>query len=260
MNVQFFSDLHLEFFNEYKLNGILNSLTPISDVLFLGGDIGNVIKNNNLSIFFKTLATKFNKIFYVCGNHEYYDYSNKNKKLFNSFDEWESYVHIETKKIIYENIIFFDNTNSLSAEYLNLNIFASTLWSKLDVNYKDKITKGLNDFHLIPGMTFETYLDKFTFQHNNLSKQIKENMESSSKNVVLTHHLPVTNLVFKDYDYELKSAYGTNLNELMIYCYKWFAGHTHKKINNIEKLITNPVGYKGENFDQNKIINSVFSI
>ena len=71
--IQFFSDLHLEFLNEYKFFGVTKALKVNSDILFLGGDIGNIFANENLAKFLKYLSPKFNQIYYVCGNHEYYD-------------------------------------------------------------------------------------------------------------------------------------------------------------------------------------------
>ena len=63
---QLFSDLHQEFLtNFYKI-------PPISDYLFLSGDIHNISKSN-FKQFIDYISNNWKQVFYVPGNHEYYN-------------------------------------------------------------------------------------------------------------------------------------------------------------------------------------------
>jgi len=69
------SDLHLEFYATGTK--VLNSIIPDNSILLIAGDFCQVLgTNGKLSDKFKNainnLQMKFNRVYYVTGNHEYY--------------------------------------------------------------------------------------------------------------------------------------------------------------------------------------------
>ncbi len=72
---QLFSDIHIE------LTKNVPKLPALAPYLFLAGDIGK-INANNFKEFIEYTNNNWKKIFYVCGNHEYYS-SNKTHEEIN---------------------------------------------------------------------------------------------------------------------------------------------------------------------------------
>jgi predicted MPP superfamily phosphohydrolase len=250
--IHFFSDLHLEFLNEYKFFGVTKALKVNSDILFLGGDIGNIFANENLAKFLKYLSPKFNQIYYVCGNHEFYDVKKKYSKYFGDLNDWFNFVHSEMEKISFPNINLFTRNNT-STEFLNdKELIACTLWSNIDLNQKERFLKEFNDFNYIPNMTCENYLKEFLHD----SSMLNEKMLKDKAKIVLTHHYPIND----DATSNFASLYGSDLNHLLEKSQCWFAGHQHRPTSKIENFYTNPIGYRGESFDQDKKLNKVFLI
>jgi len=256
--VQFFSDLHLEFLNEYKFVGVTKALKVNSDILFLGGDIGNIFANENLAKFLKYLSPKFNQIYYVCGNHEYYDFNKKHSKYFEDLSDWFNFVHSEMEKISFPNINLFTRSNT-STEFLNdKELIGCTLWSNIDLSQKERFLREFNDFNYIPNMTCENYLKEFLHDSSMLSEQL---LKSDKAKIVLTHHYPIIEPEFGYTTSDSTSLYGSDLNHLLEKSQCWFAGHQHKpSTGKIKNFYTNPIGYRGESFDQNKKLNTVFPI
>ena len=77
MKIRYFSDLHLEFIKPNIIERILRKIPlGIDEICILAGDIGNPYQTN-YDIFMKFISKHFKKIFYITGNHEYY---NKQKR------------------------------------------------------------------------------------------------------------------------------------------------------------------------------------
>jgi len=71
MNIQYCSDLHLEFpLNRTFLNA--NPIKPEGDILLMAGDIIPFARIEEAGDFFNFLSDSFEHIYWVPGNHEYY--------------------------------------------------------------------------------------------------------------------------------------------------------------------------------------------
>ena len=79
INIQVFSDLHLEFFSKS-----FPKPKPLCPYLFLAGDIGRP-NETNFQQFLHYCNNNWSKVYYVCGNHDLW---NKTK----SFDEVKQYI------------------------------------------------------------------------------------------------------------------------------------------------------------------------
>lgn len=231
MKIQYFSDLHLEFYKK------IPEIKIVAPILCLAGDIGYP-KTKIYEEFLLSINNNIDaqKIFIITGNHEYYDDSidNINKHIENI---------IKNKKL--NKISFLNNSSELYDGYL---FIGSTLWSHV---YNKKYLT--NDFILIDEMTVE----KYNSLHDIAKKYIKNTIEENKdkKIILLTHFLPSFNLIHEKY-----SAYSAYNN-----CFASFSddlikepvvlniyGHTHtpnKSFVNDIPCVCNPIGYPGENKD-----------
>ncbi len=237
MKIQYLSDLHFEFRqnrNWLKENPIL----PEGDILLVAGDtyhLGNQFTNPYL---FDELSEKFQQVFLVAGNHEYYTGYNVAPSR-GSFQ-------IEIRP----NVTLFQNQDF---EYEGVKFILTTLWSKVE-NYPAIVYKGMFDFRTIKfdGAPFsianynELYDSNFDFLKNALQQN------TSEKCIVMTHHLPSDLCNADEFQgSQLNEGFCTNLTE-WIEGQKidvWIYGHSHRNVNDVEiggtKLLTNQLGYVG---------------
>lgn len=230
------SDLHLESEFDYILNIPDDN---VSKYLLLAGDVCNYDNIHLFERWLEHMSNKFNKIFFVSGNHEYYSRGE-------SMDEIDSKLKELTLK--FENVIY------LNCDTYQLNdvlIIGCTLWSNNKYEY-------INDYKNI-------YIEKdklLTLKDSNnlhsdqlewLTKTLNENKDKTT--IVLTHHLPTIKLIDNKYLFQplMNTAYYTPLDKLIennSQIKYWICGHSHStkmcEINNT-KLILNAYGYQGEN-------------
>ncbi len=132
------SDIHLEFGVDSP------NITPQSDVLFLAGDIGGCARNydwNVTSSFLLDMASKFPQVYYVAGNHEFYE------------DEyWTVKKQIEQLCPNIPNLHFLDRDSVLwTGDDSNerVRIIGCTLWSHVPPTEEIVVSQQLNDYHFI---------------------------------------------------------------------------------------------------------------
>lgn len=250
LNVQYASDLHLEFpaNKEFLLR---YPLQPKGDILVLAGDIVPFSQMDKHRDFFSFLADNFNTTYWLPGNHEYYhfDLAEKSGVLYES---------------IRSNVFLLNNT---SVVHENVKLTFSTLWSHISPAYQWQIERSLNDFHLIKykGYRFsaelynQLHMESLVFIQNELNTTKKEQM------AVFTHHCPT----FLNYPEQYKGdilneAFAVELHDLIekSEIASWVYGHHHTntpefRVGNT-KLITNQLGYVQRNehrlFETNKLI------
>jgi predicted phosphodiesterase len=230
MKFQYISDLHLEF-------GNIIQLTPEAPNLILAGDIGNPGKKH-YSMFIKDVASKFDLVFLVAGNHEYYTRTlEKTEKLIQSIVSAYPNVHY-----LQNEAYHFPNST--------LSIYGTTLWSAIPITQARTVKKMMNDY---------TYINGFTVEINNTlhdkAIQTFENtrtMYPDKEWIVVCHHMPQTNLVDPMYkDSVLNCAFASDVDVFDMECVKAVAyGHTHTS-GISGKYYCNPVGYPGENKKRN---------
>ena len=122
--------------------------------------------------------------------------------------------HLEIEKIkqIVEakpNISFLNN----SCEFYNNYLFVGTvLWSKIVDKDLAEIYK-INDLDLIQNMT----IDKYNEIHNESVKFLTETLvDNKNINVIiLTHHVPLLELINEKYEKEYEQWFGTDLKNLL---------------------------------------------
>lgn len=247
MLIQYISDIHIEFYNNYKK---IPKIIPNAEILVLAGDIGYPF-SSLYEEFLSDMNNKFKKVFLLAGNHEYY---NLGKNRDNGMEKINSRIReiISYNKL--NNITFLDNSYE---DYNGYRFIGCTLWSEI----KDSAYL-INDFQFIKHMDVELYNELYKVNYEFLEENIPN---SPLPLIVITHHLPSYYLIEKKYKtngiVNYNQCFASDCSKLFNEKIKlWIYGHTHSKniseINNI-KFICNPIGYPGENstLSTNEIIN-----
>ena len=191
--LRYASDIHLELLPNFKSQSIepLWKFDKCSDTTYylaLLGDISN-FADPKLKHFFTKISPMYKHIFYVPGNHEYYNLT-RTKSQINP--KTVDYVKHSIRDLCkeFDNIILLDNETFDLDEFI---IVGSTLWSNIPTHDKLLLQNTINDYNLIYVDT-DTKLDVDTTNEWNKTniKFIEETIMNTQKNVImLTHHAPL---------------------------------------------------------------------
>ena len=232
MKVRVLSDLHLEFNDDFYLD------IPEGDVLVLAGDICLVADYDNYHPFFEQCVAKYNKVFYVMGNHEAYHSSIE-----------------DTRRILREKlpkeISLLDNR---SEYYMpdKVHFIGATLWTNFDninIDVMNDAREYMNDYHIIDGFTPEKALE----EHLNTREWFERCIPTlkQGKIVVVTHHPPSQSSVKGRYT-ATRGAYGNNMDSFIEKnsCIShWIHGHVHHNSDYMigdTRVISYPRGFFGQ--------------
>ncbi|WP_333663819.1 metallophosphoesterase [Chishuiella changwenlii] len=211
MKIQYISDLHLEshnnrmFFEKYPVQ-------PCADYLVLAGDIIPLNQIDQINFFLNHISQVFTKVFWIPGNHEFYD------------TDYQSYQSCNIP--IRENVFLINNQSVLLED---CELICSTLWSNLDLNKRWFLQYHINDFKYIKYQ--EDYIDALTYNafHIDALSFLENKLQNAnpSNSIVVTHHCPVMLPIPEQENFS--SVYGSSLEELIIKYQPlyWIYGHTH---------------------------------
>ena len=256
MKFQIISDLHLEYY--YTLPKIETIFIKTAPNIILAGDIC-YFKHPNFLKFFKIVASMFENIFFIPGNHEYYAHYEIPD---NSYDEIDLIMSDKLKK--YKNIHFLQKN---FIEFKNFIIGGTTLWCKTD---KDPINNP--NSKMLNNENFMIFKNKYIPIISKIKKINKEQTDwlnvfintSSIKNktlIIITHYLPSIKCINDKFKNNSSNEfYYTPCDHLFQYVDYWIAGHTHEKISFKDQnchIIINPVGTPDEDniYDKKLVIN-----
>ncbi len=250
MNLQYASDLHLEFPANKKFLK-QHPLQPVGDVLVLAGDIVPFAVMDKHKDFFSYVSDHFETTYWLPGNHEYYHFNLAQKS---------GVLYEEIRK----NVILVNNT---AVTHANTKLVFSTLWSKISAANLWEIERRMNDFHLIKYNGFRFSADQYNILHEESLQFIEQSLaENKAENIaVFTHHCPTYLNYPKQYKGDiLNEAFAVELFDLIatsnIAC--WVHGHHHTNTPDFTigktKILTNQMGYVQQNehglFEINKMI------
>ena len=272
---QYISDIHLETRHNVSINLFKRILKPVAPYLALCGDIGYP-GAALYEPFLKYCSENFEHVFYVAGNHEFYNDMQAIKYLKNKPQIQVEVSEEEARRI---SVRFTRHTpetrtqkiREICAKYSNIHfmyketfhipntnilVIGCTLWSKLDIN--PVVLPSFNDFNRIcetkdAFLTPKTY-DDWNEEHVEFLERAIRGAEQKTV-VVITHHCPTYDIIADKYlendsdgansfiaNRDLVSPFGKNVKA-------WFCGHTHgcKKISLDGTIVaTNTMGYDGE--------------
>ena len=239
MKIQYASDLHLEFpSNTYYIMD--NPLKVTGDILILAGDIHVIDSEKYLENPFWDWASKnYKQVIIAYGNHEFY----------NDYDL--STMKDGFKLKIRENIYYYYNC-VISID--DIDIIVSTLWSYIQDKNKKACEDSIGDFKLIKWGEETLTADLFNKEHKRCLDFVKKSLnESKAKTkIVVTHHVPSSLLVAKEFQgTDVNEAFTVDLTEFIKKCGAkyWIYGHSHRNINKVigkTSCICNQVGYISE--------------
>lgn len=197
--------------------------------------------------FFYKECAKYDRVFYVMGNHEHYH---------GRFDR----TKVELESILPKNIRLLDNDYEI---YNGVLFLGATLWTDCDRNNPltlHTIKYGMNDFRLIknhyvnkdiyykltPEYTVSVHKKTLEYFHHVL----REN--SQVPTVVITHHAPSYLSIHPRYKGNaMNGAYVSDLSEFILdheNIRYWVHGHNHDKFDYTigdTRVLSNPRGYIG---------------
>ncbi len=199
---------------------------------------------NILFYFFDHYCTKFRKIFYVLGNHEFY----------NSRHGLEGTVAVYRQRL---RTLGMDNVVLLERDHVvlddDLHVLGTTLWSEID----PYAAKFINDYAQIRMSEDRIAWTDTLAQYKGNAQWLKEQMDAIPENekiVVITHHLPSYDLIDPIYhNSPVNSAFASDLNDLIARTNvkAWLFGHTHSSISR-GKCHANPRGYPDKTTFENQ--------
>jgi predicted phosphodiesterase len=261
LKIHYLSDIHLEFYDITKIPRILQQIVPQSPICVLAGDIGYPFQST-YEVFLRGIHSKFEHIFLIHGNHEYYQLKNNKGKSNEEIVEKTREI-IETHnlhKIHFLHNSHYDLPNSTldpngsegSRESSNFRFIGSILWSKIE----DKRYLS-NDYELIYTNGVDQLNETHELCKNYIKNALIQAQNEDKKVIMITHHLPSFKLNHPKYAKYLNyhQCFSSHSDDLINEPVKlWIFGHTHMDINmkiNDVCCVANPIGYKGEKLNPN---------
>lgn len=255
MKINLVSDIHLEF---------APMELPGGDVLILSGDIAEakgILRDFHSTRtepytpgalryydFFWHECAKYNRVFYVMGNHEHY-----RGRFDQTYDNLKSAMPpnvtvLENEVVEHNGVMFMGATlwtNCNNADSLTLYHLKHMMndYKVIQNHYKDK---GL--YHkLIPEYTFRVHFD--TLQYFQL--MLSEHRDKPF--VIMTHHAPSFKSVPEQFAHDqlMNGGYASDLSEFILdneNIKVWTHGHMHDPVDYMigdTRIVSNPRGYVG---------------
>lgn len=255
MKINLVSDLHLEFGRQEL---------PGGEVLILAGDIAeakNIAKEyhgtkpepyvgGDLTYydFFEKECSKYQKVFYVMGNHEHYH---------GRFDQ----TYDVLSRCLPSNVTLLENSVE---EYNGVMFMGATLWT--NCNNADSLTlyhlkHMMNDYKVVQNHykdkgLYHKLIPEYTFRTHIKTMEYFRFMLSEHRNkpfVIVTHHAPSFKSVPEQYvgDTLMNGGYASDLSEFILdneNIKVWVHGHMHDPVDyeiGSTRVLCNPRGYNG---------------
>ena len=252
MRIQYASDLHLEFRENWRILRQDGPMDVCGDILVLAGDIGYLGDDNYVTHpFWDWASENYRQVIVALGNHEFYKFFDLSSLRDGFVGEIRSNVHY-----YYNSVVHIDD----------IDFIVSTLWSHIDFEDAYAAEHGVTDFRrILYGEDVLTYAE-FNREHQRCLDFIKKSVSESCAmhKIVVTHHVPSFQLMSPEF-------HGSRLNgaftvELADYIENsgieyWIYGHSHRNIDRTigtTQCICNQFGYAFHNehlsYDRGKYI------
>ncbi|VUC21059.1 unnamed protein product [Clonostachys rosea] len=178
VRVQVLSDLHLEVADQYATY----TFPVAAPFLLLAGDIGRLIDYDSYLKFLVAQVSRFDKVFLILGNHEFYGLGYQS-----GLDQAQRFTEEPTlqEKLVLLHKSRWDDPDS------NLTILGCTLWSSVPDEALDIVKIKISDFKKIQNWTVHdhnrVHLDELRW----LRDQVSQAKQGSDRTIlVATHHAP----------------------------------------------------------------------
>jgi predicted phosphodiesterase len=270
MRIQFVSDIHLEMEPIKKLSEFLK---PTAPYLALCGDICAWYKKERLQTFLQYCSKHWKRVFYIAGNHEYYNLPRKHLKDVGgsrSVGQVEDWLRSECVK--YTNVSFLQK-ECVSLPEENCVVVGCTLWTEVAGFATKEAAQLMNDYRLIwnGGANPVSVADVNAIHADHLAwlqatlGQIRASAPGA-RILVLTHHLPSHRMISPKFlGNPLNSCFASSALErcAAVKPHAWIFGHSHirdwKVLDGVLCTI-NTHGYEGEHANGGNAINAVLDL
>jgi hypothetical protein len=191
LRIQIASDLHLEFYAGHEFPPDDDIIVPSAERLALIGDIGLAF-DANLASFLHRQADRFVEVFYVAGNHEFYNHGRQEHSVVEQL-EWIRNVCSQRA-----NLHFLEQS---VLERQGVRILATSLWSHVPIEFANEAANFLNDYQLSfvvdgkgDGLRRKLRPSDTNQWHAANVAWLQKEIEGAPRNqsiLVLTHHTPM---------------------------------------------------------------------
>ena len=252
MKIQYASDLHLEFADNWRILKQEEPMNVRGDILVLAGDIGYLGDDNyQTHPFWDWASENYQQVIVALGNHEFYKFYDLSSMHDGLIGEIRPNVHY-----YYNSVVHIQE----------IDIIISTLWANIALEDAYITEHSVTDFRrILYGEDILTFAD-FNREHKRCLEFIKQSVANSSAKhkIVITHHVP--SFLLMSPEFQGSRINGAFTVELADYIATsgidyWIYGHSHRNIDKTigsTRCVCNQFGYAFHNenltFDRNKYI------
>ena len=252
MKIQYASDLHLEFADNWRILKQEEPMNVRGDILVLAGDIGYLGDDNYQTHPFWDWVTKnYQQVIVALGNHEFYKFYNLASMHDGLIGEIRPNIHYYYNAVVHIQ---------------DIDIIVSTLWANITLEDAYITEHSVTDFRrILYGENILTFAD-FNREHKRCFEFIKQSVAASTAKhkIVVTHHVPSFQLMSPEFlGSHINGAFTVELADYIATSGidYWIYGHSHRNIDKTigtTRCICNQFGYAFHNehltFDGNKYI------
>ena len=245
------SDLHLEVCQQYSTFDI----SPRASRLILAGDIGRLADYERFRDFLCSMCQKFEQVYLVLGNHEFFDISHEEGLL--RAEQLQQEPKLKDRLVV---------MNRKRVDVEDVTILGCTLYSKVPAEAEEIVRCKVGDFRHVTGWTVADHNAAHAADVRWLEEEImsirQTDLGLKRTIVVVSHHAPLTKGTSKPAHEKSPwgSAFatdliGTNERTCLGDVQWWIFGHTHvstKMVCGGVKLVSNQRGYLFPNEDKTK--------
>ena len=225
MKIQYASDLHLEFADNWRILKQEEPMNTRGDILVLAGDIGYLGDDNyQTHPFWDWASENYQQVIVALGNHEFYKFYNLSSMHDGLIGEIRPNIHYYYNAVVHIQ---------------DIDIIVSTLWANITLEDAYITEHSVTDFRrILYGEDILTFAD-FNREHKRCLEFIKQSIaDSSAKNkIVVTHHVPSFQLMSPEFlGSHINGAFTVELADYIATSGidYWIYGHSHR---NIDKTI-----------------------
>jgi hypothetical protein len=232
MNIQFASDLHLEFYiSEQYTNEFFESLVipqENANVLVLAGDIGYP-EDSITKMFLAWCCSSWPHVVWVLGNHEYY--TRRTPKVYTMAEKEQL---AEDYMVIHPNLSVLIDSVDDTFEHLGFRILGTTMWTDADTFHAHELKK-LNDFQMIRMESTRPFqINDWKRLHQAsrtfLQQELDDCAAQGLKAIVVSHYLPTYKMILEQYQgLDLNCGFAAHAEDLLDHSATalWICGHSH---------------------------------
>ncbi|CAG9977324.1 unnamed protein product, partial [Clonostachys byssicola] len=175
--VQVLSDLHLEVGSQYATYRF-----PVAaPFLLLAGDIGRLIDYDSYLEFLAAQVSRFDKVFLILGNHEFYGL--EHQAGIEEAQRLSKEPALQEKLVLLHKSRWDDPDSSLT-------ILGCTLWSSVPETAMEIVEYKISDFKKIQNWTVHDHNRVHADELGWLRDQVSQAKQNNRTILVATHHAP----------------------------------------------------------------------